>query len=175
MPVPEAADVAELNRQILAACQQDERRLIAGREQTVGAGLLIEREHLLPLVTEGVDLAQTSFPTVNGLGLRQGADQHLLGAVAGGHAGASESVRRASSSCGTKAAAWRGTSAVTGASNRSSIWSITWMCCIASPARWRDRSRWSRERQAGLVAGELRPDLGGADASVTASRAAPGR
>jgi hypothetical protein len=27
----------------------------------------MEREHLLPLATEGADLAQTSFPTVNGL------------------------------------------------------------------------------------------------------------
>ena len=34
----------------------------------VGAGIVIEREHLLPLATEGADLAQTSFPTVNGLG-----------------------------------------------------------------------------------------------------------
>ncbi len=32
----------------------------------MGAGLVIEREHLLPLVPEGFDLAQTSFPTVNG-------------------------------------------------------------------------------------------------------------
>ena len=30
--------------------------------------MVIEREHLLPLATEGADLAQTSFPTVNGLG-----------------------------------------------------------------------------------------------------------
>jgi hypothetical protein len=66
--VPEAADIAERNRQLLNACQQDERRLIAGRAQTVGAGLVIEREHLLPMATEGADLAQTSFPTVNGLG-----------------------------------------------------------------------------------------------------------
>ena len=44
VPVPEAADVAERNRQLLMACQQDEHRLIAGRPQTVGAGLVIERE-----------------------------------------------------------------------------------------------------------------------------------
>jgi hypothetical protein len=56
------------NRQLLEACQQDEHRLIAGREQTVGAGMVIEREHLLPLAIAGADLAQTSFPTVNGLG-----------------------------------------------------------------------------------------------------------
>ena len=34
----------------------------------MGAGLVIEREQLLPLAQEGFDLAQTSFPTVNGLG-----------------------------------------------------------------------------------------------------------
>ena len=39
---------------------------------------------------------------------------------------------------------WLGTNGVTGGSNRSSIWSITSMCCIASPAHWPDRSRWSR-------------------------------
>ena len=27
-----------------------------------------KRQHLLPLASEGLDLAQTSFPTVNGLG-----------------------------------------------------------------------------------------------------------
>jgi hypothetical protein len=68
VPVPEAADLADLNGQLLNACQQDEHRVIAGREQTVGAGMVIEREHLLPLATEGADLSQTSFPTVNGLG-----------------------------------------------------------------------------------------------------------
>ena len=41
---------------------------IAGRDQSVGAGLVVEREHLLPLAAEGMDLAQTSFPTVNSLG-----------------------------------------------------------------------------------------------------------
>ena len=68
VPVPEAADLADMNRQLLAGCQHDERRVIAGREQTVGAGMVIERDQLLPLATEGADLAQSSFPTVNGLG-----------------------------------------------------------------------------------------------------------
>lgn len=67
VPVPEADDLAALNRQLLNACQEDEHRRIAGRDQTVGASLLIERDHLLPLV-EGFDLAQVSFPTVNGFG-----------------------------------------------------------------------------------------------------------
>ena len=68
VPVPQASSLAELNRQLVTACQQDEHRTISGREQTVGAALLIERGHLLPLASEGVDLAHTSFPTVNGLG-----------------------------------------------------------------------------------------------------------
>lgn len=68
VPVPQAEDLAALNRQLLTACQQDEHRRISGREQTVGASLLIERGHLLPLAAEGFDVAQTSFPTVNGFG-----------------------------------------------------------------------------------------------------------
>ena len=42
------------------ACQEDEHRLIAGREQVVGAGLVMEREHL-PLADEGIDLVQQAF------------------------------------------------------------------------------------------------------------------
>ena len=68
VPVPKAVDVAGLNRELLAGCRDDETRVIAGREQSVGAALLIEREHLLPLVSEGMDLAHTTFPTVNSLG-----------------------------------------------------------------------------------------------------------
>jgi transposase len=68
VPVPEALDIKALNQQILKACQQDEHRLIAGHEQTVGAALLVERDSLLPVAEEGMDLARTSFPTTNGLG-----------------------------------------------------------------------------------------------------------
>ena len=35
VPVPQAMDVAELNRQLLASCQRDEHRVIAGREQSI--------------------------------------------------------------------------------------------------------------------------------------------
>jgi len=55
VPVPEAADLADLNAQLLRACRQDEGRTIAGHEQTVGApqgalrltpGPVIEMLHL---------------------------------------------------------------------------------------------------------------------------------
>jgi len=68
VPVPTAVDIADLNRQLLLACQEDERRVMAGREQSIGASMLMEREHLLPLPQEAIDLAQISFPTVNGFG-----------------------------------------------------------------------------------------------------------
>ena len=68
VPVPAAIDLAELNQQLLAACRMDEQRCIAGRDQSIGAALLVERDHLLPLLTEGVDLARISFPRVNSLG-----------------------------------------------------------------------------------------------------------
>lgn len=68
VPVPWARDLEELNRHLLAACQADEARTVAGREMTVGAGLLIERAHLLPLAVEGFDLVEVSFPIVTSLG-----------------------------------------------------------------------------------------------------------
>ena len=68
VPVPNAMDIADLNRQLIAACRGDEQRRIDGRDHTVGAALLVERDHLLPLVAEGMDLAQTSFPSVNSSG-----------------------------------------------------------------------------------------------------------
>lgn len=68
VPVPVAADLKELNQQILARCRADEARSIAGHESTVGARMLMERDHLLPVVTEPFDLAEISFPTVDSSG-----------------------------------------------------------------------------------------------------------
>src|SRR3954451_23344847 len=52
VPVPKASDLTDLNQQLLAACHRDEGRWISGRDQSIGAALLVEREHLLPLATE---------------------------------------------------------------------------------------------------------------------------
>lgn len=51
----------------MAACQADEARRIEGREQPVGAALLIERGYLLPLAEAGFDLVEVSFPLVTSL------------------------------------------------------------------------------------------------------------
>jgi transposase len=68
VPVPRATDLADLNAQLLRACQQDEARTLTGRAQSVGAAVLSERAHLLPLAEEDFDLADVSFPIVSGLG-----------------------------------------------------------------------------------------------------------
>jgi transposase len=68
VPIPKARDLAELNVQLLAACRDDERRQIAGRSQPVGAAMIEERTHLLALAEQGFELAEISFPRVDGLG-----------------------------------------------------------------------------------------------------------
>jgi len=68
VPVPRAADLAELNDMLLRACREDEGRVLAGRQENVGAAMLVERGHLLPLSEEDFDLVETAFPTVNGFG-----------------------------------------------------------------------------------------------------------
>jgi transposase len=68
VPVPQARDLEELNEQLLGACQQDQCRTISGREACIGTAMRAEQEHLLPLSTEGFDLAEVSFPTVDGSG-----------------------------------------------------------------------------------------------------------
>ena len=68
VPIPEARDLADLNRQILAACQEDEGRRIDGHEEAIGAAMVLERSHLRPLAGDGFDLAEWKFPVVSKMG-----------------------------------------------------------------------------------------------------------
>lgn len=65
VPVPQVRDLEALNQHLSVECREDESRVIAGRTQTVGTGMLTEREHLLPLAAEPFDLAALHFPKVN--------------------------------------------------------------------------------------------------------------
>ncbi len=67
VPVPSVRDLDELNAMLLAGCREDEARVIDGRQQTIGEGLAIERQHLLPLPSEGFDLIEVSFGQIDGL------------------------------------------------------------------------------------------------------------
>jgi transposase len=68
VPVPKVKDLGELNAYLRACCQQDEQRRMSGKPLAVGEAMRIEREHLLPLASEGFELAETSFPVVDGQG-----------------------------------------------------------------------------------------------------------
>lgn len=67
VPLPEVRDLDALNTWLERCCVEDHRRMISGRSQRVGAAMLEEQAHLLPLAGEPFDLADTSFPTVDGL------------------------------------------------------------------------------------------------------------
>jgi transposase len=71
VPVPRVESLDELNQILLDGCRGEEPRRIAGKPHTVGEAMRIEREHLLPLPTEGFDLAEISFPIVDGKGCVQ--------------------------------------------------------------------------------------------------------
>lgn len=73
VPVPKVADLAELNVVLLAACREDESRVIGDRvigdrPASVGEMLLLEREQLLPPAIEGFDLAESISCGVDGQG-----------------------------------------------------------------------------------------------------------
>jgi transposase len=68
VPIPVARDLAELNAKLLVDCHHDESRMISGRQESVGALLLTEKEHLLPLPAEDFELAEVSFPKVDQAG-----------------------------------------------------------------------------------------------------------
>ena len=65
VPVPKVRSWDELNAFLLEECQRDEQRMIGDRSHTVGAGMCLERGHLLPLAEEGFELASIHFPMVN--------------------------------------------------------------------------------------------------------------
>jgi transposase len=65
VPVPKIGNLEELNQQLEAGMREDESRVITGRSQPVGAAMIVEREHLLPLAGESFDLASLHFPSID--------------------------------------------------------------------------------------------------------------
>ena len=65
VPVPQVRDLAELNQYLQQACNEDARRVIGERTETVGNLMVRERGQLSGLAKEGFDLAEVSFPQVD--------------------------------------------------------------------------------------------------------------
>jgi transposase len=68
VPLLVVRDWAELNEHLLKGCLEDQQRVIGERRQTVGEGMSIEREYLRPLPAEAFELAENSYPVVDGKG-----------------------------------------------------------------------------------------------------------
>jgi transposase len=65
VPVPRVADLAELNRMLLAGCEADLGRRIDGRPGTVGEAWAQERPLLLALPPQPFDACETAAPRVD--------------------------------------------------------------------------------------------------------------
>jgi transposase len=65
VPVPKVATVAELNQQLADACASELERRIAGRAETVGEALQLERASLRPLPAEPFDACEQASPRVD--------------------------------------------------------------------------------------------------------------
>jgi transposase len=65
VPVPQVADLAELNRLLLAGCEADLGRRIDERAVTVGEAWALERPLLLGLPAEPYDACETAAPRVD--------------------------------------------------------------------------------------------------------------
>lgn len=65
VPVPQVADRAELNARLLADCEADLTRWIAGRQVTVGEAWAVERPLLRALPVERFDATEAAAPRVD--------------------------------------------------------------------------------------------------------------
>jgi len=65
VPVPQVADLGELNALLLAGCEADLDRRIVGREMSVGEALQQERPLLRALPAEPFDASETATPRVD--------------------------------------------------------------------------------------------------------------
>ncbi len=65
VPVPEVSTLAELNARMLAGCETDLQRRIAGRPETVGEAFARERPLLRGLPAERASTAEQATPRVN--------------------------------------------------------------------------------------------------------------
>ncbi len=64
VPVPEADDLEDLNRQLLADCVASRSRTIIGRDMPVSEARVLEQPHLLPLAEERFGIHETLYPLI---------------------------------------------------------------------------------------------------------------
>ncbi len=68
VPLPEAENLEGLNAYLMEGCVEMRGRTIEGRTMTTGEAMDQERPQLQPLIAEGFELEETTFPQVDGKG-----------------------------------------------------------------------------------------------------------
>jgi len=124
--VPRVHNLEELNRLLESGADQEQARLITGRCQTIGALMLAEREHLLPLADEGFDLAALHFPQINQSGCVKVLTNFYSTPLPVEPRSRPRSTRLMLRS-GTVGIAWRSMNVATSAISRCWNWIIIWM------------------------------------------------
>lgn len=84
VPIPRAATLAEFNEQLLAACRQEQHRQIGSRTESVGVAMVKEQPQLLPLASEGFEIAEERWSIVDSKGcIKAGTNFYSTPARAG--------------------------------------------------------------------------------------------
>ncbi len=94
VPLPQVRDLEELNAYLEQCCRQDQQRILEGRSETVGAAMLHEQPHLLPLAGRAVRADGEQLSHGGWTALRAGANESLLYAITARHTGGGASSRR---------------------------------------------------------------------------------
>jgi transposase len=64
VPVPEAHDLDSFNAWLYTRCGEAQQHIIDGRRVVIADAMRAEHSHLLPLATEGFDIAETIYPVI---------------------------------------------------------------------------------------------------------------
>ena len=143
VPVPEAADLAELNQRLLAGCLASRNRTISGRTMTVGEASQMERPQLLPLAEEGFPIDEILYPLIVDSKGRVKVKTNWYSAPLWPGLRVTARVWPSLIEIEHDGNAWPVTSETTDAATRSSTSNTTLTYWRRSRARWPGRRRWS--------------------------------
>ena len=150
VPVPEVSTLAELNARLLAGCEMDLHRRIAGRPETVGEAFARERPLLRGLPAEEAHTAEQATPRVNAKALVTIKQNSYSVPVAPSRATRPFAGGRSRDRVASRRRAGRAPRAAAGPLRRVGAHSTTiWSCSLASPAPgWVGALSQERERGA---------------------------
>jgi transposase len=64
VPVPESSDLDTFNSWLFARCVEAQQHIVSGRSVAIRAAMREEQPHLLPMLAEGFEIAETIYPLI---------------------------------------------------------------------------------------------------------------